>query len=176
MDAEWSSAAAPNAAIELASCADTTIFGGFIALENILSNGGAVPGVVSISYHESEPLLGAAENSYIKGLYQLAVTGGVSVFVAAGDAGAASSDEDQGNNAAYDGINVNGYASTPYNVAVGGTDFGDTYANAPAGTYWSLTNNSDYGSALSYIPEIPWNSTCASRADRRIPFCQSRSR
>ena len=163
VDAEWSSAAAPNAAIELATCTDSaTIFGGFIALENILSNGGPVPGVVSISYHESEPILGAAGNSYVKGLYQLAVAAGVSVFVEAGGAGAAESDEDSGNRAAYDGINVNGFASTPYNVAVGGTDFSDTFADTGT-TYWSGTNNSDYGSALSYIPEIPWNSTCASQ-------------
>ncbi len=38
LDAEWASAAAPNAAIELASCADTrTTFGGLIALQNIIS-------------------------------------------------------------------------------------------------------------------------------------------
>ena len=56
LDVEWASAAAPNAAIELASCADTTTnFGGFIALQNILSNGGPVPAIVSISYGESEP-------------------------------------------------------------------------------------------------------------------------
>jgi subtilase family serine protease len=27
--------------------------------------------------------------------------------------------------------------------------------------YWSGTNSSTYGSALSYIPEIPWNDSCA---------------
>ncbi len=53
-------------------------------------------------------------------------------------------------------------ASTPYNVAVGGTDFGDTYAHTTS-TYWSSTNSPTYGSALSYVPEIPWNDTCASQ-------------
>ena len=39
LDVEWSSAAAPNAAIVLASCEDTaTNFGGFIALEGLLSD------------------------------------------------------------------------------------------------------------------------------------------
>ena len=95
IDVEWASATAPNAAIELASCADTTTnFGGFIALQNILSNGGPVPAIVSISYGDSEPSLGAAANSYINGLYQDAVTAGVSVFVSAGDQGAASTDYD----------------------------------------------------------------------------------
>ncbi len=162
LDAEWASAAAPSAAIELASCANTTAnFGGFIALQNILSNGDPVPAIVSISYGDSEPLLGASANSYIKGLYQLAVAAGVSVFVSSGDGGAAMTDFVAQSNVAQYGINVSGFASTQYNVAVGGTDFGDTYANAN-GTYWSATNNSDYGSALSYIPEIPWNDSCAS--------------
>src|SRR5208337_4792729 len=58
IDVEWASAAAPNAAIELASCADTSNFGGFIALQNILSNGGSVPAIVSISYGYSESKLG----------------------------------------------------------------------------------------------------------------------
>ena len=59
------------------------------------------------------------------------------------------------------GIGVNAFASTPYNVAVGGTDFGDTYAGTNS-TYWNSTNSPTYGSALSYIPEIPWNDSCAS--------------
>src|SRR5205085_1291174 len=29
-------------------------------------------------------------------------------------------------------------------------------------TYWSATNTATSGSALSYIPEIPWNNSCAS--------------
>src|ERR1700730_10141469 len=58
-------------------------------------------------------------------------------------------------------MGVNALASTPYNVAVGGTDFGDTYQKAQA-SYWNSTNGSTYGSAKSYIPEIHWNETYAS--------------
>jgi hypothetical protein len=56
---------------------------------------------------------------------------------------------------------VNGFASTPYNVAVGGTDFSDTYADTNS-TYWKASNDGNDASARSYIPEIPWNNTCAS--------------
>jgi hypothetical protein len=56
---------------------------------------------------------------------------------------------------------VSAWASTPYNVAVGGTDFGDSYAGTNS-TYWNSTNSPTYGSALSYIPEIPWDDSCAS--------------
>jgi len=159
LDVEWSSAAAPNAAIELASCVDTaTNFGGFIALEGLLSEE-TPPDLVSISYGESEVYDGQAFNQYIEGLYQQAVTEGVSVFVSSGDENAASSDA--GGYAAFHGIAVSGWTSTPYNVSVGGTDYGDTYLGEN-NTYWSSTNNQYYGSALSYIPEIPWNDECAS--------------
>lgn len=83
----------------------------------------------------------------------------MSVFVSSGDEGAASCDANQP--AAQYGIAVSGFASTPYNVAVGGTDFGDSYAGTNA-QYWKAKNNSAYGSAKSYIPEIPWNDSCAS--------------
>ena len=46
-------------------------------------------------------------------------------------------------------------------MSVGGTDFGDTYAGTNS-TYWSGSNGTTYGSALSYVPEIPWNDSCAS--------------
>ena len=161
LDAEWASAAAPNAAIVLASCADTNAnFGGFIALQNLLTNG-IPPAIVSISYGLPESVLGAAFNAYINALYQLAVTEGVSVFVASGDQGAAVSD--RGQQVAFHGINISGFASTPYNVAVGGTDYEDSYlTNFNNGAYWSSTNGPNYNSALSYIPEIPWNDSCAS--------------
>ena len=159
LDAEWASVAAPSATIELASCANTnTTFGGLIALQNLL-NGSAPPALVSISYGECEVGAGASGNLAYNMAYQQAVTEGVSVFVSTGDDGASSCSVQQ-YYATY-GIGASGLASTPYNVAVGGTDFGDSYAGTNS-IYWSSTNTSTYGSALSYIPEIPWNDSCAS--------------
>jgi subtilase family serine protease len=159
LDMEWASAAAPSATIELAACADTqTNFGGLLALQNLI-NGSSPPAIVSISYGECEVENGATANAAYAKTYQQAVALGVSVFVSAGDEGAASCDADL--TKATHGIAVSGFASTPYNVAVGGTDFGDTYAGTNA-TYWSTKNTSTYGSALSYINEIPWNDSCAS--------------
>ena len=159
IDVEWASAAAPNAAIVMASCSDTTTFGGFIALQNMLTNGGPLPGLVSISYGSSETENGAAFNSFINTLYQTAAAAGVSVFVSSGDSGAAGSD--RGGTEAIHGINVSGWASTIYNVAVGGTDFGD-FASGTVSDYWNSTNGPYYNSAKSYVPEIPWNDSCGS--------------
>jgi subtilase family serine protease len=158
LDAEWASAAAPNATIEVVACADTaSTFGVTIAAQNII-NSSAPPQIVSISYGECEALDGVTANAANNAAAQQAVAEGVSLFVAAGDEGAASCDG--GYNVATHGIGVSSSASTPYNVAVGGTDFADTYLGT-ASTYWSSSNSSTYGSALSYIPEIPWNDSCA---------------
>ena len=159
LDAEWASAGAPSAAIELASCADSsTTFGGLTALQTLV-NGASPPAIVSISYGECEAENGATANAAYDSIYKQAAAMGISVFVAAGDEGAASCDADE--TKSTHGIGVSGFASTPYDVAVGGTDFGDAYAGT-TGTYWSSTNGATYGSAKSYIPEIPWNDSCAS--------------
>ena len=161
LDAEWASAAAPSATIEVAACASTnTTFGGLIAMQNLLNTlGSNVPSIMSISYGECEAENGAAANATYNNTYAQAASEGVSVFVSAGDEGAASCDA--GGTAATHGIGVSAFASTPNNVAVGGTDFEDTYLGATS-TYWSSTNSSTYESAKSYIPEIPWNDSCAS--------------
>ncbi|MEI9988009.1 MAG: S53 family peptidase [Aliidongia sp.] len=159
LDAEWASASAPSAAIELASCKDTsTTFGGLIALQNLV-NAGSPPAIVSISYGECEAENGATANAAFNSVYQQAVTLGVSVFVSAGDEGAASCDADQ--TKATHGIGVSGFASTPYNVAVGGTDFSDTFS----GTQQHLLERDQHrdlrlGEIL--YPGDSWNDSCAS--------------
>jgi subtilase family serine protease len=159
LDAEWASAAAPDAKIELVACADTTTTPGFvIAAQNII-NSNVPPAIISLSYGFCEAITGVALNAAYNSAYQQAAAEGVSVFVAAGDDGAAGCDRDLA--AAIHGIGVSSSGSTPYNVAVGGTDFADTSQHT-TNTYWGPTNNSNYGSALSYIPEIPWNDSCAS--------------
>ncbi|HUC08829.1 MAG TPA: protease pro-enzyme activation domain-containing protein [Stellaceae bacterium] len=160
LDAEWASAAAPGAAIKLASCADTAVTSGhLIAVENVV-NATATPDIISISSSECEAAQGAAGNAAWAFAFQQAVAEGISVFVSAGDFGAAACDP-HGGPPALHGTAVNGIASTPYDVAVGGTDFADTYTGTNR-VFWRSTNTLYDGSAKSYIPEIPWNSSCGS--------------
>src|SRR6202042_1905976 len=164
LDAEWAGAAAPDAAVVLESCADTaTVFGGLVAVENLI-NGANPPAIMSVSYGECESENGTAANTSYVNTYQQATALGISVFVSAGDEGAASCDADQAS--ASHGIAVSGFASTPYNVAVGGTDFMDMYDTKHAGpaitTYWNAANSATFSSALSYVPELPWNDACTS--------------
>jgi subtilase family serine protease len=160
LDAEYASASAPSATIEVASCADTFAgFGGLLALENLINTSKTPPAIVSISYGVCEAENGATANATYSATYQQAVAEGVSVFVSSGDEGGASCDA--GSTSATHGLGVSAFASTAYNVAVGGTDFGDTYAGTNA-SYWSPTDSSTYASAKSYIDEIPWDDSCAS--------------
>jgi subtilase family serine protease len=163
LDAEWAGAVAPDATVDLASCKDTqTNFGAFIAAQNLLDQA-TPPPIMSLSYAECEAQLGPgpANNGYVNGLWQQAAAEGVSVFVAAGDGGPAGCDDFNTSTYAVGGIAANGLASTPYNVATGGTDFLDTFLDQNS-TYWKKSNNAVGLSAKSYIPESPWDDSCAS--------------
>jgi subtilase family serine protease len=159
LDAEYASAAAPSAAIVMASCRSSfTTFGGLIAMQNLI-NGPNPPAIISLSYGECEAFNGATSNAAYNAIFQQGVAEGTSIFVASGDADAGVCDN---GTAVTHGIGVSAFASTPYNVAVGGTDFSDTYSGTNT-TYWNSANDPANGSALSYIPEIPWNDSCASQ-------------
>jgi subtilase family serine protease len=160
LDIEYASAMAPGANVVVEACQNGySTFGGLIAIENLVSATKITAPVLSMSYGFCEAGNGAANNAAFSYAYQHGAARGVSIFVSSGDDGARACDD--GNAASYYGVGTSGYATTPYNVAVGGTDFGDTYDHTRT-TYWNATNNADYSSAKSYIPEIPWNDSCAS--------------
>jgi subtilase family serine protease len=164
-DVEYSSAAAPDANILLVSC-DAGFPGGIIMALMGTVELPTPPGVISNSYGECEAQLGSVTNATINNLYLTASMLGISVFSASGDALGYYCD---GNGASFStlGLSVNGMASTWWNVAVGGTDFLDSYLNQVS-NFWNPTNRSsaaylNWSSAKSYIPEIPWNTSCASQ-------------
>lgn len=158
LDPEWASAAAPGANIVLAACADQGTNPGYlIALEKYVDQYTAQ--IISMSFGFCEAALGLGGDSVLNTTYQQAAAEGFSVFVAAGDAGAAVCDWGSGYGYATQGIAVSGYASSSYVVAVGGTTFAD-WALGTEATYWNSQNGQYWNSARSYIPEIPWNSSC----------------
>jgi len=173
--AEWAHATAPEAKIVVASCQSGPDGDGLLIAGQNLINSSDPPAILTVNYGFCEKADGAAPlNTAFSNLWQQAAAEGTTVIVPSGNNGAAACDPDPDNPyqpvpdtnynyIAEDGIAVNGLASTPYNVAVGGTDFYDS-AKKASNLYWnsSPTTMSPYGSALSYIPEIPWNSTCAS--------------
>jgi len=168
IDVEVASAVAPSAAIELISCAGgTTTFGGLIAMQNLVAGPPPYPGVMSVSYGVCEAFNGNGGNQAFYNTYQAAAAEGISVFGASGDEGPSSCSADFSVGSEYDvaSLGISGWTSTPFNVSVGGTDFEDVYnskeGGAPISNYWNATNTAGYGSAKSYIPEMPWDDSCA---------------
>lgn len=163
LDLQWSSAIAKNATIKFVISATTnTTLGVDLSAQYAVDNN--VAPVLSESYGICELGLGTAGNQFYNALWQQAAAQGTTVFVSAGDSGSAGCDNHDAPSPAPSqfGLQVSGFASTPYNVAVGGTDFNDL---SNPSTYWSATNNSTtQASAKSYIPEVPWNDSCTSQA------------
>jgi pro-kumamolisin-like protein len=165
LDSQWAGAIAPGANINLivseSTLSNPTQVSQGVDLSALYAVDNNISPVISDSYGNCEAALGTAGNQFYNSLWQQAAAQGITVAVAAGDDGSAGCDPIQSidPDAATQGIAVNGLASTPYNVAVGGTDFDpSTTANA---TYWNTTSDT-VNSALGYIPEITWdNSNCA---------------
>lgn len=172
LDTQWSGAVAKGATIDLVATQSTTTADGVdLSAEYIVDNNLAP--VMSESYGLCELFMGTAGNSFYNTLWQQAAAQGISVFVSSGDQGSAGCDVNQGTapQPATFGLQVSGIASTPYNVAVGGTDFIEALN---AQLYWNATNDpTTQESARGYIPETTWNDSCANPAWAEVGFSQS---
>ncbi len=153
LDVTWSGAVAPMAKIEFVVSESNFADGVDISAVYIVDNN--IAPVMSTSYGNCETDLGPVENAFYNSLWQQAAAQGITSFVSSGDNGGAGCDAPAGGVYSSGVLAVNGIASTPYNVAVGGTQFNDT---KDPSKYWSATNDPATGeSALSYIPEMAWN-------------------
>jgi subtilase family serine protease len=151
LDVEVSGAVAPGATVNLyiaggSSLQDPLQLAALRAVEDNQAS------VLSISFGNCELGLGMAGNQFWNNLWEQAAAQGQTVFVAAGDSGPACN--------IFSGNAVSGIASTPWNVAVGGTDFYySDYATggASATTLWNATNDANLGSLKAPLPEQAWN-------------------
>jgi len=163
LDVQVSGMVAPKATIDLVVSEGTLTAAGtdlssFYIIDNNLDP------VMSLSFGACEAALGTAGNRFFNGLWEQAAAQGISVFVSAGDPGSAGCDDFNIAAVATHGLAVSGFASTPFNVAVGGTDFDDFTTQT---TFWNPSTLNAPGtreSALGYIHEIPWNDSCAATA------------
>jgi len=160
LDVQWAGAVAPGATIDFVVSGSTeTTSGIFLSATYIVENN--LAGVMSESFGGCEQRIGAL-NQFHNSLWEQAAAQGITVMVSAGDGGSAGCDNFDTEQTASGGLAVSGFASTPFNVAVGGTDFDDV---GTQNTYWNTATTSITppvpSSALSYIPEVPWNDSCA---------------
>lgn len=164
LDSSWAGAVSPGATIDFVLSASTNTTDGtdlseLYIVENNLSN------VMTESFGSCEAEVTSSDAQGISQLAEQAAAQGITYMVSAGDTGAAGCDN-LGETTATGPISVNVLASTPFTVAMGGTIFNE---NGHDATYWSATNDTNQGSALSYIPEDVWNETCTTQCQDGQP-------
>lgn len=168
LDTQWASAVAPKANIIFVSTLLTATdgLGGVDSSAEYIIDNNLAP-IMSESYGACEPGLGTAGNAFYNTLWQQGAAQGISIMVSAGDNGSAGCDDQNSESVAGQnataaapaaGQAVSGIASTPFNVAMGGTDFNQAGQQT---TYWNSSNGTGQVSAKGYIPEMPWNDSCA---------------
>ena len=159
LDVEMAGAVAPAATVNLYLSAgspyqDPLALAALRAIEDNQAD------VLSISWGAGEQELGTSGNQLWNALWEQAAAQGQTVLVAAGDYGQ-TPDTNYLNQASLAGPAVNGLASTPWNIAVGGTDFyySDFATGAPsASTFWNAANDPvTKGSLKTPITEQVWN-------------------
>lgn len=176
LDVEWASVAAPDANIELVACGNAHgVFGLDRAILNLLDF--EPPDIISDSYGLCETITGQTEIALENREAQIATALGTTFFIAQGDTGADECSPVEGF-LSHLGINGGDNTASAYAVDVGGTDFMDQYNadvnGVPISNYWSPTNDPHTkASALSYIPEIPWNDGCTSQLIYSDPLAAS---
>ena len=157
IDTQWSAAVAKGATIDYVVSQSTEVMQGTDLSAIYIVDNNLAP-VMSYSYGQCELYLGTSGNAFYKNLWQQAAAQGITVLVSSGDSGSAGCDN-SGIPGASGGIAVNGLSSTPYNISVGGTDF---YMPNSGTAYWNTSNDpATQASARGYIPEVPWNESCA---------------
>jgi hypothetical protein len=155
LDVEWAGALAKGATIDLVASTSTDTTAGVDLSALYIVDNNLAP-IMSESYGACELDMGTAGNQFYNQLWQQAAAEGITVFVSTGDSGSAVCDRNS--TIANHGLAVNGIASTPYNIAVGGTDFADLQNQSK---YWNSSNDpTTYASAKGYVPESSWNDTC----------------
>ncbi len=163
LDIELAASVAPGAKVLLYTSGGTALTDG-LTLAAVRAVEDDQAGVISVSYGECEAELGQSGNAFWSALWEQAAAQGQTVFVSAGDGGSAGCDDFDAQAEAYAGLQVNGIASTPYNVAVGGTDFfysqyagGSLAIASQLSGYWSASTATPSVSLKHSVPEQAWN-------------------
>ncbi len=160
LDATWPGAVAPAATVDLVVSESTNAAAGedlseFYIIDNNIAD------VMTESFSVCEAVFGTSLSSaasFYSGMAEEAAAQGITYVVASGDSGPDDCDDPTTLPTRPSAPSVNLLASTPFTVAVGGTQFDDT---ASPSTYWQASNGMNSESAISYIPEDAWNESCS---------------
>jgi hypothetical protein len=155
LDATWSGAVATEAGVEVVVSATTNTSDG-IDLSEVYIVENNFADIMTESFSSCELYATDAQLAFSYALAEQAAAQGITYFVSTGDDGAEGCDDPSMPTATHP-ISVNLLASTPFNLAVGGTMFNE---NGQDSNYWG-TEQPIEESAISYIPEDVWNESSA---------------
>jgi len=156
LDVEVSGAIAPQATVLLYTSQGSDYADG-LSLAAIRAVEDDRATVLSLSFGSCEAF-DTAQDAFFNALWEQAAAQGQTVMVSSGDSDSAGCDL-AGEQYAQLGKQVNGLASTPWNIAVGGTDFYYPKGLSSVFDFWSQTNDAQEGSLLQPLPEQPWNNS-----------------
>jgi Pro-kumamolisin, activation domain/Bacterial Ig-like domain (group 3) len=156
LDSSWSTALAPGANVQLVVSASTDTTDG-IDLSEVYIIENNLAAIMTESFSACEFFATDGQLAGATALAEQAAAQGITYFVSTGDDGAEGCDDPNTPPASFP-PSVNYLASTPFNVAVGGTMFNE---NGQDSLYWSTAAPISV-SALSYIPENVWNESSLS--------------
>jgi hypothetical protein len=159
LDSTWSGAIAPGATVNLVVSASTNTTDGtdlseLYIVENNLAD------IMTESFGTCEYDSTDSQVAGVNALAEQAAAQGITYFVSTGDDGAEGCDDPDSETVASGPLSVNVLASTPYTVAVGGTQFNESGDETK---YWTSSAPISE-TAISYIPEDVWNASCLSTA------------
>ena len=141
LDLEWAGAVARNATLIYVNSTSVRTSAQYAVDQNLAP-------VITFSYGICEQF--TTQN--LRGVAQQAAAQGITWLISSGDSLAATCDNLSPIPLATRGATTSYPSTIPEVTSVGGTEF-----NEGAGNYWNPTNDSNLASALSWIPEKPWN-------------------
>jgi large repetitive protein len=157
LDTSWSLTIASGATVLYIASPPTNMTDGLTLSEQYAVDDDNAD-VITESYGYCEADLTAAHAQQLEETREQAAAQGITWVAASGDLGPYC--DDAGFTAATLGpASVNGLASSPYVVAVGGTEFA---TGTNTSVFWNQYNTGyNAETALSYIPELAWNNSCS---------------
>jgi trimeric autotransporter adhesin len=163
LDVEISGGIAPMATVDFVPGASTlTIAGVDLSLMYMVENN--TDDIISSSYGGCEAEDTAGQLNFYLALSEQGAAQGQTLMVASGDTGPSECDDSSDNSETL-GYAVGDNDGNAYVLSIGGTQFNEggqqgtsstaNFTGTP--TFWGAANANGLSSALSYIPEIPWN-------------------
>jgi Pro-kumamolisin, activation domain/Bacterial Ig-like domain (group 3) len=164
LDVEIAGGMAPGATVDFVPGASTlTIAGVDLSLMYMVENN--TDDIISSSYGGCEAEDTAAYLAFYLAMSEQGAAQGQTLMVASGDSGPSECDSSSNNSESH-GYAVGDNDGNAYVLSIGGTQFDEGGYVSPnysgTSTFWTPGNGNGLASAVSYIPEEPWNEAAAS--------------